>query len=253
MKNDFAMLNFCTEYSSDGDVKHRMNKEACFGEIFRNRRMMKNKYTIKIYKIGDVLNKEKRNNACFMDKVGVIHHLKILKSVLPFKYKIKEMENCYILTLIVEGKNIYHRYILSWVRYLYEFPFNVFLMDAHRMKSLPEFKFESIINLFNVVGATTKIGIFGEDIHGIGDTRKFKALMTIKEIKNSLKNLEYNPVLNNTFPNIEEEIRKISHTCVKDHKTLHSSDYWESNEEFDLRLENYKFNYKILKNYKKNK
>ena len=77
--------------------------------------------------------------------------------------------------------------------------------------------------------------------------------MTIKEIKDSLKDLEYNPMLNNTFPNIEEEIRQLSRTCIKDQKTLHSSDYWKSDEEFDLRLENYKFNYKILKNYKKNK
>lgn len=263
MNKNFLMLNFCTEYSSEGNTQKDLRKGACFSTIFYsegNGIVQKNKYTIKLYKIGDWLNKKRQNNACLTDRAGIVHHLKILQSVFKFSYHLKEKEDHFILTMTLEGDLIYHKYMLSWVRYLYEYPFNVFLADACKLRGNPEFKFESIINLFNLVGATSGIIQHGTGIHAIGETGWFKALMTTKEIQARLKELEGgHKHINDIFPVLhanggrgapKDKLEGIE-TLEEDDNNLHSSDYWESEEEFSKRLELYKKNYKILKDNKK--
>ncbi len=259
------MLNFCTEYSSKGNTKKNLKIESCFSKIFYsecNGVFQKNKYTIKLYKIGDWLNKKCQNNACLTNRTGIVHHLKILQSVFKFSYRLKEHEDHFILYITLEGDLIYHKYLLCWIRYLYEYPFNVFLADAYKLKDVPGFKFESIINLFNLVGATSGIYEHGTGIHAIGETSWFKALMTTKEIQAKLKELEGgHKQINDIFPIIhtngeygapENEIEGVE-TIEEEDSNLHSSDYWESEEEFNKRLELYKKNYKILMDYKKKK
>lgn len=259
------MLNFCTEYSSEGNTHKALRKDACFSTIFYSEEhgiVQKNKYTIKLYKIGDWLNKKRQNNACLTDRAGIVHHLKILQSVFKFSYHLKENEDHFVLTMTLEGDLIYHKYMLSWVRYLYEYPFNVFLADACKLKEIPGFKFESIINLFNLVGATSGIRQHGTGIHAIGETGWFKALMTTKEIQERLKELcGGHKQINDIFPVLfaqggygapENKIEGVE-TLEEEDNNLHGSEYWDSEEEFNKRLELYKKNYKILTDYKKKK
>lgn len=263
MKKNFLMLNFCTEYGSEGNTQKNLRIDACFSTIFcseDNGIVQKNKYTIKLYKIGDWLNKKRQNNACMTDRAGIVHHLKILQSVFKFSYHLKEEEDHFTLTITLEGDLIYHKYMLSWVRYLYEYPFNVFLADACKLKGIPGFKFESIINLFNLVGATSGIRQHGTDIHAIGETGWFKALMTTKEIQARLKELEGgHKQINDIFPVLyanggwgaPDNVIEGVETLEEKDNNLHSSDYWDSEEEFNKRLKLYKKNYKILTDYKK--
>lgn len=263
MKKNFLMLNFCTEYGSEGNTQKNLCKDACFSTIFYsegNGIVQKNTYTIKLYKIGDWLNKKRQNNACLTDRAGIVHHLKILQSVFKFSYHLKENEDHFVLTMTLEGDLIYHKYMLSWVRYLYEYPFNVFLADACKLKGIPGFKFESIINLFNLVGATSGIRQHGTGIHAIGEAGWFKALMTTKEIQTRLKELEGgHKQINDIFPVLyanggwgaPDDVIEGVETLEEKDNNLHSSDYWDSEEEFNKRLELYKKNYKILTDYKK--
>lgn len=252
MGTNFNMLNFCTEYSSKGNTEKPSAIELCFGTIFHsegNGIEQENTYTIKLYKLGDFINKKRFNNALLMDKTGIIHHLKILQSVFKFSYHLKENEDHFELIITLKGDLIYHKYALSWIRYLYEYPFNVFLADAHKLKKVSNFRFESIINLFNLVGATSSISDHGTSIHAIGETSLFKELLTTKEIQNNLKELcgGHNRI-NNVFETLEQEAFETLHS---DYTLLHNSDYWDSEEEFNKRLELYKKNYKILTNFKK--
>lgn len=263
MKKNFLMLNFCTEYGSEGNTQKNLCKGACFSTIFYsegNGIVQKNTYTIKLYKIGDWLNKKRQNNACLTDRAGIVHHLKILQSVFKFSYHLKENEDHFVLTMTLEGDLIYHKYMLSWVRYLYEYPFNVFLADACKLRGIPGFKFESIINLFNLVGATSGICQHGTGIHAIGKTGRFKALMTTKEIQARLKELEGgHKQINDIFPVLyanggwgaPDDVIEGVETLEEEDNNLHSSDCWDSEEEFNKRLELYKKNYKILTDYKK--
>lgn len=252
MNKNFLFLNFCTEYSSEGDTNKDFDQEACFSTIFYsegNGIVQNNRYTIKLYKLGDLLNKEKQNNAVLTDRAGIVSHLKVLQSVFKFRYSIIDNKDHYIINLSLNADLIYHKYLLTWVRYLYEYPFNVFLVDAYRCKKIPEFKFESVINLFNLIGATSGICQHGTDIHAIGATHKFKERLTTKQIQKALKELCGGRKMINSIFNYftNADIRTIN----KDRDSLHSSDYWESEREFTERLTLYKHNYKILTTNKK--
>lgn len=258
MNKNFVMLNFCSEYSSQGNTNKRMSQDACFSTIFyseRNGVVQKNKYTLKLYKLGKLLNRDKQNNACLVDRVGIVHHLKILQSVFKFGYNLKEKEDHFVLKLALEGDLIYHKYLLTWVRYLYEYPFNVFLTDAIKIKKVPGFKFESIINLFNLVGASSGIYQHGVDIHAIGSTHKFKELLTTKQIQEKLKKLEGgNTRINDIFVYLEDKYKDIKEEDLKrlnNDGKLSCSEYWLSEEFFKERLPIYQENYKYIKNKKK--
>lgn len=254
MNNNFLMLNFCTEYSSEGSTYKKMSRDACFSTIFHsvlNGRgiIQENKYTLVLYKPGDFLNKKKQNNACFTDRKGIVKHIRVLKSFFPLKYRLKEREDSFKIVLILKGDIIYHKFLLCWVRYLYEYPFNVFLAEANKLKNIPEFKFKSIINLFNLVGATSSVYDFGTNIHAIGEIHYFKHFMTVKEIKDKLNKLKGGKSGVNDIFKIVREIKDLK-TLKEEDKTLHSSKYWDSEEEFNNRLELYKENYKIIKRNK---
>lgn len=248
MKYNFTMLNFCTEYSSLGTINRKMKRGACFGTVFQNpKHTHLNTYIIKLHKLGTTLSRDKYNNACLADKCGIRNHLRIVKSIFKFNYRIKETDNFFYIKVKLCGNIIYHKYLLTWIRYLYEYPFNIFLMEAHKLKQLPKYKFESIINLFNLVGATSHIDDWGCSIHAIGNIRLFKELLTIEEIKEALKR-ERNGYINSIFPGLED-----GNLCTlkEDFDTLHSLDYWESEEKFKARIGIYNKNYNILKNKKK--
>lgn len=105
----------------------------------------------------DFFRKEAANNSCFISKKELRHHLDQLKKIIPFKATIKEViENdcpCYRIDLTVEDAlAIQHKYILSWIRYTYEYPYCVILQEALRLRKEPEFRFESCFNLFNLIG-----------------------------------------------------------------------------------------------------
>lgn len=251
MKKNFVMLNFCTEYSSEGSTHKRMDRDACFGPVFHSKGILNNKYHIKIYKLGDFLNKKNQNNACLTDKKGIINHLRILKSLFKFNYKLKEERDYFMLTLSLNADVMYHKYLLCWVRYLYEYPFNVFLSDTNKLKKLPDFKFESVINLFNLVGATSCITDHGTQIHAIGETHLFKKLLTTYEIIKSIDKeiAEDRKWINEVFPVVRD--KEFLTLDEDDDSNLHCLEYWESEKEFNDRLKVYKHNYKILKNNKK--
>lgn len=257
MDKKFRLLNFYTEYSSKGSTEVKMQVTYCFSDVFyseRNGIVQNNKYTIKLYKTEARLN-EKNNNFCLTDRRGIINHLRILKRLFKFGYCLKELDDYFELTVLIKGDIIYHKYFLCWVRYLYEYPFNVFLADANKLKKLPEFKFESIINLFNLVGATSGICLHGTGIHAIGVTENFKELLTLNEIKQSLKELEHGHTrINDTFPEVDENTLNNLNTIEKggDGK-LYSMHYWNSERSFSARAKIYKSNYKVLINKKKEK
>lgn len=252
MNKNFVMLNFCTEYSSQGNTKKNMCQDACFSTVFyseRNGIKQKNIYTVKLYKMGDFLNKKRQNNACLTDRAGVVHHLKVLQSVFKFAYRLKEHDDHFLLKITLDGDLIYHKYMLTWVRYLYEYPFNVFLADAIKLKQLPRFRFESIINLFNIVGATSGIRMHGTGIHAIGETADFKELLTTKQIQERLKALEGgNRRINDIFKYLDYDKNMI---YLGDPEELKCSEYWESEEEFKKRVHFYQENYKNIKNKNK--
>lgn len=261
---NFSFINYCTIYSSKGSTNLELESRACFANVFesRNNGILTNTYTIKIYTENALENANEwhRGNICLTDRGGIVNHLRTLKSLFNFKYRVKNCETYFLVTIRLRGRLIYHKFLLSWVRYLYEFPFNIFLNEAKKLRELPDFKFESIINLFNLVGMTSRMSCYGTDIHAIGKTYCMKALITNKQLKKRLTDTKNNrDTLDNLFSTIydpigfhtEEDTKKFGEIKVlrNARKLLYTLEYWDSDEEFENRLKLYKENYKVLKNY----
>lgn len=240
---EFNYLNYHTEYSCKGDIEKDFRPEACFGKIFScGRASIEETYVIRLYK-GDCVLKERKNNACFVGKEEIRRHIILAKEIVgKFTYKIDEGQDgdksFYDVTVKMNGDRLNHQYILTWVRYLYEYPFNMILADANRLKGEKGFKRETIANLFVLISSCFPDS-FDRDIHLISwGTDK---LLTKKETVDRIKDL------------IERGDRKLNHiyTNIKGKKNISGDyknlEYWNSDEGFKERFNYYKQYYSKLK------
>lgn len=134
-----------------------MKESACFSYVFNEVKSNSSvKYRIVLYMGTKYSAKQHKSNACIFTKQEVRNHLKLLKSLYPLQYSVRDYgdKNGYkriLVTLNIENTPAtFHKYALTWLRYLYEFPYNVLLRDAYTLKKERTFRFESIANLFNL-------------------------------------------------------------------------------------------------------
>lgn len=238
---EFEFLNYCTTYKVAGTINGSYKFAACFSQVFSfledtelDYNDISITYTITLYKGLDYLTKHNANNACFLSKYELRNHLRILRSIYPINYKVLDHDdNTYKVILKIEGcPKIFHKYALTWVRYAYEFPYNVLLQDVHKLKLLPIFRFESIFNLLHI---TISCYAIDRSIHQIPSNNTC-GILTTKEIKDRLP---YLGCLNDIFSikNSKKYIpNNIDGFCLKD------MPYWEFGfeERKPIYLEKYK-------------
>lgn len=245
---NYNFLNYCTEYSSKGTNNKRMSRDVCFSKVFVQREdYQSNYYKIKIYK-GETQAQRSLDNNCLLSIDDVRHHIELLRDYMPFKFRLQDKGNYFLLHLHVDGKNIYHRFILTWIRYVYEFPFNFMIVDINKIrKEKSNLKNMNTINLFNLIGATLEVG--GGGIHSFTRFCSLYSFMTKKKICNKLKDLY---TLNKLFPEIYYNKQEIHFKVLDIHKNdVNSTDYWLNEENFSKRLSLYEHNYEILKQIKR--
>ena len=253
MDKQFVYLNFHTEYSSTGTLEKRMRREYCFSDVFYHDHVQNNKYVIRIYKGLDALNQDQRNNACFMTKDELFDYISIAKRFNDFNLKIDENEKMFTVHLELDAKRVVHRYVLTWLRYAYEFPFNVYLADAIRLKNVTGFKRDDLFNLFNLVSATSGYHFHGDYIHCIGDASWVRPFYTPKEQINILDKADDCEEVNDLFRHIDAEIDLFMRDMPGYEENMKCYEYWTDDKEFKKRLVYYKKNKTIIKHYKKKK
>lgn len=245
---DFRFLRFYTAYKAQINQKeiNALHGDACFGTAFRGYKngINNSEYELHIFK-GDTILKDRKNNACFLSLKELHEHIKWLGSFVKIKYSIKEEKDKYILNISFDGNGVLNKFVLSWIRYTYEFPFNMFLLDAHKINRQKGNKTRGLINLFNIVGASSGIDITGTGIHAIGNSFMPKESLTKKQIKvllDSGGNGRVNDIFKEMNRNLFETIKNAN---------VYSFDYWDSEEKFKERYKVYLCN--IRKLNRKNK
>jgi hypothetical protein len=149
---EFRGLNYYTEYSSTGIYEHGLCKEVCFGPVFRAANGMKGdprygKYEMVVFKSREKVDKS-YNNFCYVD---IAQYMKYLLDVVDFEYSIKNNDNVYTIIMTITAPPMLHIFLLTCVRYLYEYPYNVILYDAMRIKELNMCEGFNINDLYNLV------------------------------------------------------------------------------------------------------
>lgn len=228
---EFKYLSYSTIYSCEGDLNKQMNSEACFGYVFNNiKRGMNVKYVIRMYKGVSEAKQKHISNACLFTIAEVRKHIVLLKRLYPLKYEVSDKGDSFYVTLCINDvPSSFHKYALTWVRYMYEYPYNVLLKDAYRLKKDPTFRFYSIANLFNLC-----IGCYCDrprDIHQI-PLNCVSADLTISDVREKLKKVYF---LHHIYKKIQEK-RKVIPDEILGH-TNEDIEYWE--EGFEVRKEIY--------------
>lgn len=234
---EFCYLDYCTEYSCKGSIKSPMEKHACFGGVFNNiRNGMHNIYTIILHCDLVYPAKYHKSNFCLLDIARVKKHLRLLKSLFPIKFRVINLNPSTIKVILeISGvKAACHKYALTWLRYTYEYPYNVLLKDAYELKNDPTFRFESIANLFNLC-----LGSFCEytrPVHQTLDDWGVPERISLKLLKERIEGID-------ELNEIYQKIRKKS--MIPDTINGFSAndiEYWETG--FEERKKVYLSNYK---------
>lgn len=251
---EFKFLSYHTVYSAEGEgFKQYMRTSACFSDIFRKLGSNKNltlEYTIKLYRGTRLSLEGSRNNSCLLSKAELRRHLNQMRDIIPFDYTIEddtEDFNCkpvnlFVLKVIVrEGNACQHKFLLAWIRYAYEYPFNVMLYEARRLKKQKEFRFMSGFNLFNIVGQSCNLW---EKLHSIAYGSRVK-LITKKELLSRLdRNISR---INHVFDCIDEDGEPILVQYQDGDYNVHDLEFWTDEKLFQKRIPKYLKRYKELK------
>ena len=149
-----SIYNYKVRYSHSSKLVEnpRILESVCFGSAFSSNSKYYDIYILK----GDADLNKYISNFCFSNKKQIKNHLKQIPKFCKISYKVTDCEYkddpAYKIHLFVDSSNrLLNKYILTWIRTLFEYPYNIFLVHARKLKELPQFKFESIINLYHVV------------------------------------------------------------------------------------------------------
>ena len=251
---EFTYLNLHTVYKCTGNYINEetgSDGDCCFRKIFHYRSGLNGKddvkenYVITTYKgLWKTANNEgNKNNLCLFSKEEIEKHLNfVVSNIFPFKYKVDEIEkscdkHIYNINLDIEGNFLYHKFILTWTRYLYEFPTCMLMKDAYRLAKCPEFKFINIFDLYNIVS-----GCYSKDNYKTDQTlSRGGKMMSYRELRARL--LELEPSGGNS--NILSKIYNGRHTYIENllefsyKKEYNDIEYWESPSEFEYRKSKY--------------
>lgn len=209
-----------------------MDEGACFGYVFNNVGNDSSvKYRIILYLGTRYSAEEHKSNACIFTKQEVRNHLKLLKSLYPIRYLVRdyrdkdEYKRLLVTLSIKNTPATFHKYALTWLRYLYEFPYNVLLRDAYTLKKERTFRFESIANLFSLTLSCYCKN--PREIHQI-PTNSVTQRLKLADIKRRIKQVD---LLNNIYKRGDKKALQIPEK-IQDF-SVEDIEYW--NDGFEER------------------
>lgn len=235
---DFQFLDYYTEYSCKGEFEKKMDEEACFSFVFSHtsERNASEEYEVILYKGTNFSRERHKANSCFFTKKQIRNHLKQAQGIYPFDFYITEIANWRdnynvfkVQLKLINVPGTFHKYVLTWLRYMYEYPYNVILYDAYKLKLDPCFRFTSISDLFNLV-----LGCFSEspmNIHQIAKNQVSKA-MRKKDIRAKLQNIK---MLNNIYDKLKDKVNNNQIPREDGNLTTTDLEFWESDDIFERK------------------
>lgn len=237
----FKYLNFCTIYSSKGTVDEELEEHACFAEVFSGPNYQSNEYNIHVYKEFDLI-REAKSNGCFLSLQQIHKHLSYLTRICDITYNIteeidKSLRAYYNIYIELSAHNLIHRFVLTWVRALYEFPYCIYLPEVYELKKYKKFEKINVFNILNIISSSFALG---DDIHMFTIPAYYPQLKKFSEIKQELANLN-----NEDYHKLFE----IFSTSIENKKSINKEIILDEGS-FKFRMQYYLDIYKKLKDGK---
>lgn len=201
-------------------------------------------------RLGNFKSKQSANNYCLIDPSYINEWCSTFKDELDYSVEVifdnpDNPELCFVrldFPKISKYGNA-ERLLLTWVRYLYETPYNYCPVEALRLKRLDKYKEYSLINLFNVVshcGYTYGKTSFWGDGHSICKGGGIYQSKYIKEYFES-----------STKRSVNEFCRSYRYTKEVCRNSIEFKDMYDAMDQkrFEVRLQTYE---KAIEEFDKN-
>ena len=145
MAYELNFLSYCANYTARGDIlvkvgrlkpflECRQSGDACFRKVFYNDTLRRSdgkgtneshtvRYCVRALKYNDS-RKDTIDSNVIMSKKQIENFFSYAARVVPFTYTVLEYQNHFSFIIKLEKLPLFcHKFVLTWVRYLYENPF----------------------------------------------------------------------------------------------------------------------------------
>lgn len=255
------MLNLHTEWEAKGDGVNRDHQlSACYSSNFP---CFKGHQDYKIWLFKDFTQINHHRNNTFLGLGELTKHIQFIKDFLPEgvvgDFSIEESEQTmdngklkkfYILSISINGENIYHKLVLTWIRYAYELPYSLIILDANRLEEKGEFGNLNLLNKFLLCssGWTDEGTYYWRSDMSMGHFTMLhpdKTLLKNLEVESKDEKQYLSSVFGNKVANAEYGASDSEFELI-DHDDLLETENWTEGKGFDQRLEIYKRNYQLI-------
>lgn len=181
-------------------------------------------------------------NYCSMSRKDVRRTINVIRKNFDTKVELSETNDNYIFKFHVIGTSVKHKFILTFSRVFFEFPYNEFIKDVFRLKELGKLgdiniTHTNFLTLFHLISITYRGAVGGG--HTLFDCPETN--ITYKILLDAFK--EGRDRVQAIYPGNYDYYRKV--------RKLDSAYFdWDIN--FDKRVNNYSKNFQILKKLKAN-
>lgn len=142
------------------DKDSNVSDAICFAKVFRDFRgdtssEFRGKYTLRCRKEF----KAQSGNYCSLEKSEILKILRYMRRSFDIKITLKETDSNYIFNFNIIGKSIKHKFVLTFCRVFFEFPYNEIAKDVMRMRSMGkingvDFTHKSFLEVYHLIYIT---------------------------------------------------------------------------------------------------
>lgn len=232
-------LTICTYGKSNKPMT-----SVCFADVMRKHQSgVDQTFTLWIVKDPNYGFKHNCIHNCLVNKDEIRKLIRDLKKIHKFSYYLSDSkykgEKAYKLRITL---NVAYRhialFILTALRYSYEYPYNVILKEAFRLTSMPEFRFMNLFSVCNFIQSCMFDSWQGRTLHG---------LLHYNRSSNQSNKITFNRLndgfeVYSAFPQTKKRLK-----CPLNPNSRNTLEYWTNVDEFLIRLKNYKENLKSFK------
>lgn len=217
---------------------------VCFRTVFDKLYHYKEQHLIGNYTIHCRKKfKEGAGNFCALSRDEILKVLRYMRRTFNVKIWFSENEDYYHFKFHIEGYPVKHRYVLTFSRVFYEFPFNELAKDIMRLRAKRvyngvNFSNKSFLELYNLVSATYVDDVY--NCHSLfnGPTLDTRAV-TVQKAFNNPAIFRVNDVCPGKYQILNQTIHM--------HRNMRDLDWDEG---FRNRIEKYSENFQILRTLK---
>lgn len=224
--------------------EHTVKWAACFSEVFRqyydrNQEVFESTYTLRCRK--DFT--EESGNFCVLTKPEIRKILQYMRKTFKISVYLTETDSNYVFTFKIIGKPIKHKFVLTFSRVFFEFPYNELARDVFRLRELDNFcgisvAHKSFLELFQLVSSSYTNGICNG--HSL-----FRYPNTSLPVKKMLEVFEAGI---SQVQNVYEGDRELYRKLIVSGNNRRID--WDKG--FKNRIERYSNNFKIIREQKQN-